>query len=155
MLGDEDGDVVGDAECDRIGGSGIDSNLLAIVNDHESGEEGTGLKIVDLDSFEATTQRGQDRRQKIVGLRASDVDALEPAFDGEGLGKTDDDWKASSPLKLGELDDLDVSLTDDRTGVDEPAPAPAEPSPREDADDDLADLSLEDDDTEAATPPSP
>ena len=41
-----------------------------------------------------------------------------------------------------------MSLTDDRTGVDEPAPAPAEASPGEDTGDELADLSLEDDDTE-------
>jgi pilus assembly protein FimV len=46
-----------------------------------------------------------------------------------------------------ELDDLDVSLTDDRTGVDEPAPAPAEPASRE-MDDELAGLSLDEDDTD-------
>lgn len=81
-----------------------------------------------------------------VAFSDDELAALDSAEQPD-TGKAGDD---SADNDLGdfddlELDDLDVSLTDDRTGVDEPTPAPADEAPR-DSGDELADLSLEEDD---------
>ncbi|MTI52672.1 MAG: peptigoglycan-binding protein LysM [Alcanivorax sp.] len=93
----------------------------------------TDDELAALDDAEAPALKDDDDSVAVAGGEtATERDAADDLDDFDDL----------------QLDDLDVSLTDDRTGVDDPAPAPAESSSREDAGDELADLSLEDDDTE-------
>lgn len=129
-------DLVLDGGGDRAGDDEDDGLEFSLEDDFESDGDVafTDDELAALDSAETSTGKDQDDTFAVAG---------DDATTERGA---DDDLADFDDLQL---DDLDVSLTDDRTGVDEPAPAPAaDPSPRDDADDELADLSLEDDDTE-------
>ena len=123
-------DLVLDGGSDRAGDDEDDGLEFSLEDDFESDGDVafTDDELAALDSAETSTGKDQDDTFAVAG---------DDATTERGA---DDDLGDFGDLQL---DDLDVSLTDDRTGVDEPAP-----SPRDDADDELADLSLEDDDTE-------
>jgi len=128
-------DLVLDDGNARAGDDEDDGLEFSLEDDFESDSDVafTDDELAALDGAEAPAAKDDDDTFSVAG----DETTAERGADDD-LGDFDD----------LQLDDLDVSLTDDRTGVDEPAPAPADPSPREEAGDELADLSLEDDDTD-------
>ncbi|HEX5676920.1 MAG TPA: FimV/HubP family polar landmark protein [Alcanivorax sp.] len=112
----------------------LDDLVLDDGNDAKNDDDGLSFSLED--DLESDVAFTDDE------LAALD-NAEEPqAGQTEAAGSGDDALEDFDDL---ELDDLDVSLTDDRTGVEEPAPAPA---PSREADDELADLSLEEDDSD-------
>ena len=128
-------DLVLDDGNARAGDDEDDGLEFSLEDDLESDSDVafTDDELAALDGAEAPLGQDDDDTFPVVG----DDSVTERGADDD-LGDFDD----------LQLDDLDVTLTDDRTGVDEPAPAPADPLPRQEADDELADLSLEDDDTD-------
>ena len=79
-----------------------------------------------------------------VAFTDDELAALDSAEES-GADRTADADSSLDDIDDLQLDDLDVSLTDDRTGVDEPAPAPVDAAPV-DAGEEPADLSLDEDD---------
>ena len=125
-------DLVLDDGDTRAGVEEDDGLAFSLEDDFEDDSDVafTDDELAALDDAEAPATKDDDANITVAGGEtATQRDAADDLGDFDDL----------------ELDDLDVSLTDDRTGVDEPAPAPAESLPREDAGDELADLSLDDD----------
>ncbi len=105
----------------------LDDLVLDDGTDAGSDEEDDGLEFSLDDELDGDNAFSEDELAALDGAETS----------ATGLGDGDDDQlEGFDDL---ELDDLDVALTDDRTAAEAPAPA------SEAADDDLADLSLEDD----------
>jgi pilus assembly protein FimV len=114
----------------------LDDLVLGDDDSRADDEEDDGLEFSLEDDLNSDTD---------VAFTDDELAALDSAEEPAGNAE---DTRADSSLDDFddlELDDLDVSLTDDRTGVDQPAPVDP---PSAETDDELADLSLEEDDTD-------
>src|SRR5215204_1708301 len=76
--------------------------------------KGAGLKVVDLDVIDFSTQGFDDTGEQVVGEGTGHGVALEAAVDGHSLGAADDDGELALAIDFFEPDELLVlHLADD------------------------------------------
>ncbi|CAE7759014.1 unnamed protein product [Symbiodinium sp. CCMP2592] len=118
----EDRDVGRDSECDRVGGSRVDVDEVAVGSGYrELGDEGAVDEVGDGDRFEGCAESCDGRCEQVVGHGAWEFHAFKAASDRGGFDDPDHDGEGSGMGEVGvgfaELDELlGFALVDQDSG---------------------------------------
>lgn len=88
------GDLAGDGDGDGIARSCIDHGWFALmIVDDDLGVEGGVDDFGDGDGFDRGAELIDGIDDEVVGHWSADIDAGEPAVNGDCFGDADDDWE--------------------------------------------------------------